>query len=154
MDHAADDPLSGHRARETAARVEALEAQLARAERQPVEKPPGHAVHRGDDAGLRADERRDRRGHLGQVLRLDRNHDRVLRSKLRRVVICLDFYDRLVFLVDDLQAIFLDRCKVGTPCHDRDLVARLREPPGDQAADRAGAVNADFHGVILASEEY
>jgi len=33
------------------------------------------------------------------------------------------------------------------------IVAGLREPPGDQSADRAGAVNAYFHGAILAFEE-
>ena len=51
---------------ELAAGIERFQAQLALAESEAVEEPPGHAVHRGDDGGVLAEQRRDARSDLGR----------------------------------------------------------------------------------------
>jgi len=73
VDHAADDALGGYGAREVAARVEAFQPFLAVTEAQAIEEPPGHAVHRGDHAGLCAKHRGDGFRNFCKALGLDRD---------------------------------------------------------------------------------
>ena len=48
---------------------------------RPSQEPPRHAVHRGQHDGVRAQQRRDLRGHRRHRGRLDRDHDEVLRRR-------------------------------------------------------------------------
>ena len=142
-------------ARESAAAgVEALEAQLAVAEAEPVEEPPGHAVHRGDDRGVarRAAGRCRAPPRAGSGPSPRRSRSPAGRASP-------------------------DRCRRAPVNAVSSPAARTRRPSariavrlaprattetswparashaGHQTADRAGAVDADFHGVILAFKQ-
>ena len=90
----------------------------------------------------------DLAGDFCQVLRLDRDYDVVLRPGVRRSL-TLEGLDFAARAVAHAQALLADRFELRAARDDRDVVPGTRQPGGDQTTDRAGAVNADFHGVIL-----
>ena len=114
-----------------------------------VEIPPRNAVHREDDAGRRAEQRRDRRGRLRQGRGFQRDKDDILHPELLRPVGGVDA--RVVAFVADPQgqAAFADRVELGAAPDRRDLDAGRRrarpEPRRDMTADRAGAENRYLH---------
>ena len=147
----ADDALGRHGARKQPARIEALEVQLALAVGQAIEEPPGHAVHRRDDAGRCAEQRRDGGGDLGQALSLDGDDDAVLRAETRRIAVHGRAGDEHFARSQraNAQPLAPNGLERRAARHHADLVPGAREPGGHQAADRAGAEDADSHADVF-----
>src|SRR5258708_34342161 len=93
------------------------------------------------------------KGYVSKALGLDRDYHVVLRPERRGIAVRLqrERRSRARFAVEDLQAAAANGFEMRAARYDRNRVAGTREPGGDQATDCAGAVDADFHSVILSS---
>ena len=86
VDDAADRPLGRNRRRDRAAGIDRLDAPALVGPCEAMEVPPGDAVLRRDDGGLRAEQRLEQRPGSRIVVRLQAEHDDVDRADLPRVV--------------------------------------------------------------------
>jgi hypothetical protein len=144
MHHASQHLVERQRARDRAAGVDAVQGLVTDAG-DAVTEPPGHAVHRRQDQGARADERADALGDRGQRRRLDGDDDEVLDAEGGGIVRgdsrCLERAGRR----SQSPAVAPQGFEGRAACDRTDArpIGR-REPRADQAADRARADDADL----------
>ena len=113
-----------------------------------VEVPVGDAVHGGDDAGVRAEQRLHLLEHAGDRMRLQADDDEILRPEFGRVVGAARMHHALFVADQQLEPVGAHRGQMRAARHQADVDARARELHTEIAADRAGAVDTDFHGIF------
>src|SRR5258708_11187582 len=110
-----------------------------------VEIPIGDAIDRGDDARERSEQGLHRLDRTGDGMRFQADDDKILRPKLGRIVGAA--WLNQLFLVADqqFQSVLAHRGEMGAPCDQADVGACAQKLYTEISADRAGAVDADFH---------
>ena len=142
----ADDPARLDGGRDHAAGIDALEPQAVELAAVPLEIPPGDAVLRADDHGVRPEQRPQARRQGGQAVRLDAEEHDVRRSDRREVAGHLRAAPRNRRRDSiDPQAALLHGAQMRTAREQHDVRAGSREARADVAADRAGAGDDDSH---------
>ena len=110
---------------------------------EPVEIPPGHAVLHGDDGGVGAEQRCDLGERRTDRMGLQRQHDIVLHAEVGCPLGGAHGDRRLLAVLDEAQAVRLDRLEMRAARDDRQVdAAGGRQLGGEIAADRAGAEDA------------
>ena len=96
-----------------------------------------------------AKQRRQAFGDLGQRGRLRGHDDDVLRAQLPGFARRRDPRVYVAIGRHHAQAVGSDGLADGRAGNDRDIGAAARQPCREMAADRAGSVDANFHGVPI-----
>src|SRR5712671_2820302 len=113
-----------------------------------VEVPVRNPVDRSDNPRVRAQQRLDRFDDAGDRMRLQANDDEILRSQFGGVVGAAGMHDALFITNQQLEAVGTHRGQVSAARDQADIRSRQRQLHAEIAADRAGAVNTDFHAVL------
>ena len=105
------------------------------------------AVLERDDDAATLDERRDLRRAALDVPQLDAEHHDVDRRERRRIVASPSTLRKrhVASRALDAQSVLAHRGEMRAARDERDIVARLREPRAEVAADAAGADHRDAH---------
>ena len=112
--------------------------------------PPRHAVDRRDDGRVRPDQGLELRHRRQQRMRLQGQHQIVLRADLLRIGGDAGLRHRLLAVAEQHEAPGAKRVTMRAARHDGDGRTGHFELGGHQAADRTGAENADRgHGIVL-----
>ena len=152
IDDAADRALRRQFAPLPAAGIDALQRRSLMGAAMPVEIPVGNAVDRGDDAGVRSEQRLHLLEHAGDGMRLQADDDVILRPEFGGIVGAARMHHALFVADQELEPVGAHRGEMGAARHQADIDARARKLHTEIAADRAGAVDADFHGVFRKSQ--
>ena len=110
-----------------------------------VEIPIGNSVDRGDDAGVRPEQRLHLLDHAGDRMRLQADDDEILRPELGGIVGAARMHHALLIADQQFEPVGAHGGEMGAARHQADVDACARELHTEIAADRTGAVNADFH---------
>src|SRR5580704_4139227 len=114
-----------------------------------VEIPPGNAVHRGENGGVRTEQRRERaRAGVG-LLRLQRADNDVLRAEGRGVVAGRQICRARLSIHDQLEPVAPNGRQMRTAGNRTYVVARQGEFARHETADRSSTEYADLHGSLL-----
>ena len=113
-----------------------------------VEVPVGDSVDRGDDAGVRPEQRLHLLDHAGDGMRLQADDDEILRAELGRIVGAARMHHVLLVADQELESVGAHRGEMRAARHQADVDACARELHAEISADRAGAVDTDFHGSL------
>ena len=105
-----------------------------------VKVPPGQAVLRRDDRRFRAEQRGNFGGDAGDLMRLHRENDAILRGKpadpvSRRYWRLRDFHRAVVAVFDEAQAVGLYCRQMGAARDDRNFLPDAAELDGEKSAD-------------------
>ena len=148
MHDAAEDLLEGDRCCDFAARVDALQ-RAARETLHAFAEPPGHAVHRRQHNGAWAEQRADAARDLRERRAFDGDDDKVLQAELgrtrRRAHRALQATLGRIH-APPVRAQCLERCAARQRADLR--MPRGHQTRADEAADRAGADDANLHAAI------
>ncbi|CAM5658579.1 hypothetical protein SAVIM40S_00024 [Streptomyces avidinii] len=108
----------------------------------------GHAIEQRHDGGVRADGGFDVRQGRVQGGRLHGEQDQVVRSVHRACRHQARCEVELLSLPRHAQAARFEGLRAGRPDQKGDVLARVREPGAEEAADGAGADREDPHGLL------
>src|SRR6202051_286741 len=151
IDDAADGALRSNRVPLRGAGIDAFQMMAVQRAALLVEIPPGNAVHRCENGGVRTEQRSEpARAGVG-LLRLQRADHDVLRAKRRGVVACRQVYRARPSLHDQLEPVAPNGRQMRTAGNGRHFMARQCEFPRHVTANRPGAEYADLHSSLLCS---
>src|SRR5262249_9876922 len=122
-----------------------LEPRILIGAAQLVEVPPGDAVDRRHQRGLRADQRANRVGRGQQRMCLDGQHHVVLWTELARVVGGMGGRHQRLSFAEQLYALFLERLRGRSGGKEGNARPRKRKLGSDVPADCARTEDANFH---------
>ena len=142
-DHAADRPLRPDPAPLRVIRIQHRQSSVAIGAIEAVEVPPGDAVHRRDDGGLRAQQGLHGLGQGGRRMRLHRDEHIVLLAGLRRIISAARPHEQLFARRADPQPALAHRRQVRAARDQRHVHAGPMQQRPHVAADRARAVDRD-----------
>ncbi len=112
-----------------------------------VKVPVRHTVDRGDACAAGSHHAGDRGRGGRQPMRLDRDHDIVLRPGFRRVGHTTRTNRYRVVAAMKGQSVLAHRRQMGTAGNKGDIDAGRRQPGAEQPADRAGSEDPDPQGI-------
>ena len=125
--------------------IEAVQSMIVVLAAEPLEIPPGQPVLHGQHDGVGTEQLVDIAHHLIEEMRLHRQHDDVLLAGVGRLVDRLYLGDLdLAVMPLELEAALLDRGEMRALVDHGDVLAGERELRRDQAADGAGADDANL----------
>jgi hypothetical protein len=101
---------------------------------------------------LRPEQRLHRFDHAGDGMRLQTNDHKILRAKLGGIVGAARLHHVLLIADQQFQPALAHRRQMRAARHQADVGACARELNPEISADRAGAVDADFHEILGTSE--
>ena len=130
-----------------AAGIDALQRRPLVAAAVPVEIPIGNPVDRGDDAGSRAEQRRHRLDRAGDGMRLQADDHEILRPEFGGVVGAARPHHAFFVIDQQFQSVGAHRGEMGAARDQADIGAGAHQLHSEISADRAGAVDADFHEI-------
>ena len=114
-----------------------------------VEIPVGNAVDRGDDAGVWSEQGTHRLDRTGDGMRFQADDDEILMAEFGWIIGAAWPHHMGLIADQEFEPVVAHRRQMRAARHQADIGARARKLHTDISADRAGAVDADFHGIFL-----
>ena len=145
MHHAAYDVRRRNRPGQLAAGVYRGQARARQRTAKALQKPPGHAVHRGQHRGVGPHQRRDLAHDFSQRRRFDGQHHQVLHPQLCRRGAGGDGLRADAAPKIEPQAVQLQGIQRGAARDHADAAAGTGQTAAYPATNGARAVNANFH---------
>src|ERR1700722_3700363 len=148
IDDAPDSALRTQFAPWPAAGIDAFQHRALVAAAMLVEIPIGNSIDRGDDARMRPEQWLHRLDHAGDGMGLQADDNEILMPEFGGVVGAAWMHHAFFITDQQFQSVSLHGGEVCPPCHQADVGACARELYSEISADRTGAVDTDFHGVL------
>ncbi len=148
IDDASDGALRREFAPLPSAGIDALQRRTLKAAAVPVEIPIGNTIDRGDDARSRSEQGLHHLDRAGDGMRFQANDHKILRPKLGGIVGAARPHHVLVAADQQGESVLAHGGKMRAARDEADVGARARELHAEISADRAGAVDTDFHAVL------
>src|SRR5690606_21103312 len=147
VDHGAKDPLRPDAVPDRAVRIDGLYPQAFPRPGDAIEIPPRHAVLRRHHHRLGSEQGLHRRDDAADGMCFEGDDDVILMAERGGIIRCRDiFYGESLPLTFNGEAVFADRGKMLPARNQGDFrLALPRQQIADQPADRARAIDADFH---------
>ena len=152
MHHAADHVRRGYRRRQRSVRVHRDQPRPRKRTTEALQKPPRHAIHRGEHDGVWPDQRCDLLRDVRQRRRFHAQYHQVLDPDVCGRSTRYHRLRRDAFTVAQPQSVLVQRVERGPARHHADAAARTRQAVTDPAADRACAINTNFHELPCLSQ--
>jgi hypothetical protein len=151
VDDAADRPLDGDGPADGTAGVDGVHPAARQRPVETVEVPPGDAVLRGDDGGVRSEQRAQQRPAVGVVLGLEPQEDEVDGADLGRVGGGVGPRGEVAARAGDAHPVGAQGLQMGASGDQVDVGAASVQCRTRVGADRAGAQNGYAHERSLLS---
>src|ERR1700722_10240827 len=148
VDDASDGALWTQFAPLPAAGIDAFQRRALVAAAMLVEIPIGNSIDRGDDAGVRPEQWLHRLDHAGDGMGLQADDNEILMSEFGGVIGAARMHHTFFITNQQFEPVGAHGGEMCPPCHEADVGACARELYSEISADRTGAVDTDFHGVL------
>ena len=113
-----------------------------------IEEPPRHTVHGCHDHGMGRQQWPHVAGNFQHAWGLDCHDDQILRTQIGSLIRCFDLgmvRDQTGLRLNALQSVFFQSLQCCAARHHADFVACLCQVGANPSANRACAVDANFH---------
>src|ERR1700722_11960756 len=145
IDDTSDGTLRSQFAPLPAAGIDTLQRRALVAAAMLVEIPIRDSIHRRDDAGMRPEQGLHRLDRPGDGMRLQADDDEILMPEFGGIIGAAWPHDAFFVADQEFEAVGAHGGEMGAARDQADIGARAGQLYAEISADRAGAVDANFH---------